>query len=173
MHLEKFGGNFSKFLICSLRSVSYFCFVFVCVCVFILPRKYFLVSLMFIVILLWFDMGLYKTDLCIFHVIFIFKGDNLTYCFLSAENTGKQQMDFYFLFWIFSAFISSCYTYVWDVRMDWGLMDSSHGYLRAKLLFKRLVSRGMGTKFNFHIWGHWGHRYLGTWVGMAFSVEKD
>nr|XP_058964311.1 solute carrier family 53 member 1-like [Pocillopora verrucosa] len=54
------------------------------------------------------------------------------------ENTGKQQMDFYFLFWIFSAFISSCYTYVWDVRMDWGLMDSSHGYLRAKLLFKRL-----------------------------------
>lgn len=93
---------------------------------------------MFIVILLWFDMGLYKTDLCIFHVIFIFKGDNLTYCFLSTENTGKQQMDFYFLFWIFSAFISSCYTYVWDVRMDWGLMDSSHGYLRAKLLFKRL-----------------------------------
>ena len=81
-------------------------------------------------------------------------GDNLTYCFLSTENTGKQQMDFYFLFWIFSAFISSCYTYVWDVRMDWGLMDSSHGYLRAKLLFKRLVSRGMGTKFNFHIWGH-------------------
>ena len=99
-------------------------------------------------------MGLYKTDLCIFHVIFIFKGDNLTYCFLSTENTGKQQMDFYFLFWIFSAFISSCYTYVWDVRMDWGLMDSSHGYLRAKLLFKRLVSRGMGTKFNFYIWGH-------------------
>lgn len=148
--------NLAEIFLSSSFAVCVQCLTFVLffVCVFILPHKYFLVSLMFIVILLWFDMGLYKTDLCIFHVIFIFKGDNLTYCFLSTENTGKQQMDFYFLFWIFSAFISSCYTYVWDVRMDWGLMDSSHGYLRAKLLFKRLVSRGMGTKFNFHIWGH-------------------
>ena len=59
-------------------------------------------------------------------------------------------MDFYFLFWIFSAFISTCYTYVWDVRMDWGLMDPSHGFLRAKLLFKHLVSRGADQmKWNF------------------------
>lgn len=49
-------------------------------------------------------------------------------------------MDFYFLFWIFSALVSTCYTYVWDVRMDWGLMDPNHGFLRAKLLFKHLVS---------------------------------
>ncbi|KAL9957149.1 hypothetical protein ACROYT_G038751 [Oculina patagonica] len=56
----------------------------------------------------------------------------------NKENTGKQQMDFYFLFWIFSALVSTCYTYVWDVRMDWGLMDPKHGFLRAKLLFKHL-----------------------------------
>jgi len=49
-------------------------------------------------------------------------------------------MDFYFLFWIFSALVSTCYTYVWDVRMDWGLMDPNHGFLRARLLFKHLVS---------------------------------
>ena len=57
-----------------------------------------------------------------------------------TENTGKQQVDFYFFSWIFFAFVSTCYTYIWDVKMDWGLMDPNHGYLRAKLLFKHLVS---------------------------------
>lgn len=56
----------------------------------------------------------------------------------NKENTGQHKMDFYFLFWIFSALVSTCYTYVWDVRMDWGLMDPNHGFLRAKLLFKHL-----------------------------------
>ncbi|XP_073246834.1 solute carrier family 53 member 1-like [Porites lutea] len=56
----------------------------------------------------------------------------------NKENSGKQQVDFYFFSWIFSALVSTVYTYIWDVKMDWGLMEPNHGFLRAKLLFKNL-----------------------------------
>lgn len=62
-----------------------------------------------------------------------------SYVFFSIERTGRQEVDFYFFSWIFSSFVSTCYTYVWDVKMDWGLMDPNHGFLRSKLLFKHLV----------------------------------
>ena len=63
----------------------------------------------------------------------------LKLCLLPTERTGKQEVDFYFFSWIFSSFVSTCYTYIWDVKMDWGLLDPNHGFLRAKLLFKHLV----------------------------------
>ena len=72
-------------------------------------------------------------------LLYVCLADQILFVLLT-ENTGQHKMDFYFLFWIFSALVSTCYTYVWDVRMDWGLMDPNHGFLRAKLLFKHLVS---------------------------------
>ncbi|XP_074606111.1 solute carrier family 53 member 1-like [Acropora palmata] len=56
----------------------------------------------------------------------------------NKERTGKQEVDFYFFSWIISSFVSTCYTYIWDVKMDWGLMQPNHGFLRAKLMFKHL-----------------------------------
>lgn len=43
------------------------------------------------------------------------QGDNYA---TSAENP-------FFILWIFSLCVSSVYTYSWDVKMDWGLFDSS------------------------------------------------
>ena len=33
----------------------------------------------------------------------------------------------FFYLWIFAMIVSSCYTYTWDIRMDWGLMDANAG----------------------------------------------
>ena len=33
----------------------------------------------------------------------------------------------FFYLWIFCSVVSSCYTYTWDVKMDWGLMDKNAG----------------------------------------------
>jgi len=45
--------------------------------------------------------------------------------------------------WVVSAFASTCYTFIWDVRMDWGLFDKNAGdnrYLREEIVYSRKVS---------------------------------
>jgi len=37
--------------------------------------------------------------------------------------------------WLLSTISSTIYTFVWDITMDWGLMDANFGYLREKRLF--------------------------------------
>ena len=32
-------------------------------------------------------------------------------------------MGVYFILWIICAFISTCYTLTWDIKMDWGLLE--------------------------------------------------
>ncbi|XP_037560453.1 xenotropic and polytropic retrovirus receptor 1-like isoform X2 [Dermacentor silvarum] len=44
----------------------------------------------------------------------------------------------FFILWILSAVVSSCFTYTWDVRMDWGLFDSNAGenrFLREEIVY--------------------------------------
>ncbi|XP_013793566.2 xenotropic and polytropic retrovirus receptor 1-like, partial [Limulus polyphemus] len=44
----------------------------------------------------------------------------------------------FFFLWIFSAVVSSCYTYIWDIKMDWGLFDSNAGenkFLREEIVY--------------------------------------
>jgi hypothetical protein len=36
-----------------------------------------------------------------------------------------QEYNVFFYLWIFSCVISSLYAYTWDIKMDWGLMDSN------------------------------------------------
>ena len=58
------------------------------------------------------------------------------------ESKGYHEMDFYFTFWIFSALVSTCYTFTWDIKMDWGLMakdNNGNTFLRAQLLYKHKV----------------------------------
>ncbi|XP_076342267.1 solute carrier family 53 member 1-like [Tachypleus tridentatus] len=44
----------------------------------------------------------------------------------------------FFFLWIVSAVFSSCYTYIWDIKMDWGLFDSNAGenkFLREEIVY--------------------------------------
>ncbi|XP_075736256.1 solute carrier family 53 member 1 isoform X2 [Rhipicephalus microplus] len=44
----------------------------------------------------------------------------------------------FFILWILSAVVSSCFTYTWDVKMDWGLFDSNAGdnrFLREEIVY--------------------------------------
>lgn len=48
-----------------------------------------------------------------------------------------QNHAFFFL-WIAFAIISSCYTLTWDLKMDWGLLDSNAGenrFLREEIVY--------------------------------------
>ncbi|KAK3726641.1 hypothetical protein QZH41_012272, partial [Actinostola sp. cb2023] len=52
------------------------------------------------------------------------------------EMTGATQLDFYFFGWVVSAFVSTCYTFFWDIKMDWGLLERENNLLRANRMFK-------------------------------------
>lgn len=44
----------------------------------------------------------------------------------------------FFILWILSAVVSSCFTYTWDVKMDWGLFDSNaaeNRFLREEIVY--------------------------------------
>ena len=43
--------------------------------------------------------------------------------------------------WIISAIISTCYTFTWDIKMDWGLFDGKYK-LREELIYPRKVKTG-------------------------------
>lgn len=48
------------------------------------------------------------------------------------------QNNAFFYLWIISAFISTCYTFAWDVKMDWGLLDRNAGenrFLREEIVY--------------------------------------
>ncbi|XP_072748891.1 solute carrier family 53 member 1 isoform X2 [Anoplolepis gracilipes] len=56
---------------------------------------------------------------------------NKKYYVLSTENP-------YFYLWLTVSFVSSCFTYTWDVKLDWGLFDSSPGenkFLREEIVY--------------------------------------
>ena len=44
--------------------------------------------------------------------------------------------------WVLSQLISSCYTFTWDVKMDWGLLDKNAGenkFLREETVYRYRV----------------------------------
>ncbi|KAJ6639068.1 Xenotropic and polytropic retrovirus receptor 1 [Pseudolycoriella hygida] len=44
----------------------------------------------------------------------------------------------YTILWILSSFISSCYAYTWDIKMDWGLFDKNaneNRFLREEIVY--------------------------------------
>ena len=50
-----------------------------------------------------------------------------------------QTLSPFFYLWMIAQFISSCYAYTWDIKMDWGLMDknagSEHPFLREEVVY--------------------------------------
>lgn len=48
------------------------------------------------------------------------------------------QNNVFFYLWIIAAFASTCYTYIWDVKMDWGLFDRNakdNRFLREEIVY--------------------------------------
>eukprot|EP01116_Phalansterium_solitarium_P016469 TRINITY_DN3835_c0_g2_i2.p1 TRINITY_DN3835_c0_g2~~TRINITY_DN3835_c0_g2_i2.p1 ORF type:complete len:838 (+),score=146.43 TRINITY_DN3835_c0_g2_i2:48-2516(+) len=54
----------------------------------------------------------------------------------SALNAVYKK-DHFLALWVVSIFVSTCYTFYWDLVKDWSLLDKKHGYLRAKLLYPK------------------------------------
>jgi len=57
-----------------------------------------------------------------------------------AKNHSDTQVFFYL--WIIFYFISSCYTLIWDLKMDWGLFDKNAGentFLREGIVYPQKV----------------------------------
>ncbi|KRX71679.1 Xenotropic and polytropic retrovirus receptor 1, partial [Trichinella pseudospiralis] len=52
---------------------------------------------------------------------------------MSTQRMGSP----FFYLWIVANCVSFCYTYAWDVKMDWGLFDRRHQYLREQLVYSR------------------------------------
>lgn len=56
----------------------------------------------------------------------------------SDTNEETRQNNAFFYLWIVSAVISSCYTFTWDIKMDWGLFDDNAGdnkFLREEIVY--------------------------------------
>ncbi|ODN00179.1 Xenotropic and polytropic retrovirus receptor 1 [Orchesella cincta] len=73
--------------------------------------------------------GKYSTT---FFVV-LFSTLNLYY----KEQNNENFNPFFFL-WIAASIISSCYAYIWDIKMDWGLFDKNAGentFLREEIVY--------------------------------------
>lgn len=52
------------------------------------------------------------------------------------------QNNAFFYLWILSAVVSTIYTYMWDIKMDWGLLDKHTGdnrFLREEIVYAHKV----------------------------------
>ncbi len=55
---------------------------------------------------------------------------------------GESPGNVFFYLWVVSAFVSTCYTFTWDVKMDWGLLDKNAGenrFLREEIVYPHKV----------------------------------
>ncbi|XP_050411533.1 xenotropic and polytropic retrovirus receptor 1 isoform X1 [Patella vulgata] len=76
--------------------------------------------------------GKYSTTFFVMLFSTIYKVQKETY-----GDSFRQTSVFYYL-WIVSAIMSSCYTYTWDIKMDWGLFDKNAGenkFLREEIVY--------------------------------------
>ncbi|XP_076316128.1 solute carrier family 53 member 1-like isoform X3 [Tachypleus tridentatus] len=56
----------------------------------------------------------------------------------NIDQYEESEYNPFFFLWILSAVVSSCYTYIWDIKMDWGLFESNGGenkFLREEIVY--------------------------------------
>lgn len=66
--------------------------------------------------------------------VMIFSSLNAHYR-VTKEDTVQNP---FFYLWILASVVSSCYTYMWDIKMDWGLFDQNAGenrFLREEVVY--------------------------------------
>ncbi len=57
--------------------------------------------------------------------------------FLSFLDDNSSYTGVFFILWVISAFIGTCYTLTWDLKMDWGLLE--RGLTENTLLREEIV----------------------------------
>ena len=66
---------------------------------------------------------------------------------VSSLGLESQGGVFYLLFilWIMAAIVSTCYTFTWDIKMDWGLFQGVHK-LREELIYPSKVCAASASR---------------------------
>jgi len=83
----------------------------------------------------------------------------------------------FFYLWIISAVISTGYTFTWDIKMDWGLLDKNAG--ENKLLREEIVyPHKVRLSYSFHVTpggsgGIRGEGYLWNVYRGGGSITED
>ncbi|KRZ81002.1 Xenotropic and polytropic retrovirus receptor 1 [Trichinella papuae] len=89
----------------------------------------------------------------------------------AAYNMSTQRMGSpFFYLWIVANCVSFCYTYAWDVKMDWGLFDRRHQYLREQLVYSRRAYYYLAVLADFFLRITW---VLNVSLGDAWLTEAD
>ncbi|VDP22756.1 unnamed protein product [Soboliphyme baturini] len=100
-----------------------------------------------------------------------------------ALNTSHKQNKYHlssgntfgpcFFLWIIANVVSFGYTYVWDIKMDWGLLDRNCGnnkYLREELVYNRKWYYYLAIVIDFFLRITW---VLNVSLGDAWLTEAD
>lgn len=67
---------------------------------------------------------------------------SLTFLFPPSPAEGHADAQIFFYLYIGCLVVSSCYTLVWDLKMDWGLFDRNAGentFLREEIVYPHKV----------------------------------
>jgi len=62
----------------------------------------------------------------------------VTFATLDAAYKTEDERSYFFYPYVLSAFLSSCYTFWWDIKMDWGFFSASTGdnkFLREEIVY--------------------------------------
>lgn len=66
---------------------------------------------------------------------------------LSSSGESRADAQIFFYLYISCLIVSSCYTLIWDLKMDWGLFDRNAGentFLREEIVYPHKVLGGGG-----------------------------
>lgn len=68
----------------------------------------------------------------------------LYFILLSSSGESHAEAQIFFYLYISCLIVSSCYTLIWDLKMDWGLFDRNAGentFLREEIVYPHKVLR--------------------------------
>ena len=63
-------------------------------------------------------------------------------CVAASHGDNDAQNSAFLYLWIIAEVVRTCYTLTWDIKMDWGLLDSNAGenrLLREEIVYPRKV----------------------------------
>ncbi|CAH1271599.1 XPR1 [Branchiostoma lanceolatum] len=75
-----------------------------------------------------------------------------------GEVTGETHSHTFYYLWICAAIISTCYTFSWDIKMDWGLLDRAAGentLLREEIVYPQKLYYYLSAVQNFFLRFAW------------------
>lgn len=95
---------------------------------------------------------------------------SLTSVFAHSPAEGHADTQIFFYLYIGCLVVSSCYTLVWDLKMDWGLFDRNAGentFLREEIVYPQKVFLPQGGAS--HHWKKVAHIQVKYHAMMCFS----